>query len=159
MKLNLPYLYYYLTFAFGLLFLILVFIPKQELRKLFWFGILWGSGLDFIVEHLYHFVNLTRYQHAEPFNVGILPLWTILAWAPAVMLFIYFLPQRRERYIYWVYVIIWSSFICSVAVILKQIGLLVFINGGPWIWFIGSFVFLSLMSKYYQFLEATRPSL
>lgn len=159
MKLNFPYLYYYLTFAFGLLFLILVFIPKQELKKLFWFGILWGSALDFIVEHIYHFLNLTRYRHTEPFNIGALPLWTILAWAPAVMLFIYFLPQRKERYIYWTYIVIWSSFICSVAVILKQIELLTFINGGPWIWFIGSFVFLFLMSKYYRFLEATKPSL
>ncbi|TGE39678.1 hypothetical protein E4K67_01375 [Desulfosporosinus fructosivorans] len=159
MRLDLPYLYYYLIFTFGLLFLILAFIPKLEIKKLFWFGLLWGSGLDFLVEYIYHFVHLTKYQHMAPFNIGVLPLWTILAWTPAVMLFIYFLPQQRERYIYWIYVIMWSTFISFVAMILRQLDILVFINGGPWIWFIGSFIFLSLMTKHYRSLEASnRPS-
>lgn len=151
--LDLPYLYYYLIFAFGLLFLILAFIPKPEIQKLFWFGMLWGSGVDLIVENIYHFLHLTRYEHVKPFNIGVLSLWTVLAWTPAIMLFVYFLPQRKEKYLYWIYLILWSTAVSFVAVILKQLDILVFINGGPWIWFIGFFIFAYLITKHYRFLK------
>ncbi|HYH03010.1 MAG TPA: hypothetical protein VEC37_07920 [Bacillota bacterium] len=155
MQLNEPYLYYYLTFALIMLFFSLVFIPKRKIQKLFWFGMLWGSILDFIVEHIYVFFHLTKYQYMEPFNIGALPLWTVLAWTPAIMLFIYLFPQHKAAYLYWVYLTMWSTFITFVAVILNHLRLLIFINGGPWIWFVGGFIFLHLMSKYHQNLEAS----
>jgi len=157
--LNLPYLYYYLIFAFGLLFLVLAFIPKTGIQKLFWFGLVWGSGSDFIVEHIYCFVHLTKYQHMEPFNVGLLPLWTVLAWTPAIMLFVYTLPQRKEKYLTWIYILMWCIAVTCVAVILKQLDILVFVHGGPWIWFIGGFVFLNLQAKHYRYLQASSKNM
>ena len=154
MNLNLPYLYFYLVFALGLLFLLLVFMPKHDIRRLFWLGLLWGSGSSFIVEHIYHFVGLTKYKHVEPFNIGFLPLWTIAAWTPAIMLFIYFLPKRKEKYIYCLYLVMWSAFTSFVAVTFRNLGILVFLRGGPWIWFVGGFASYYLLSKFHRFLEA-----
>jgi hypothetical protein len=79
MKENLAYSVYYMSFAGIMLGLVLVFIPKAVIRRLFWFGMVWGSLVDVLVEHGYYFLGLTRYEHAEPFNIGVLSLWTILA--------------------------------------------------------------------------------
>lgn len=155
MNLNLPYLYYYLIFALGSLFLVLAFIPKPEIRKLFWFGLAWGSGTDLIFEHIYYFVHLFKYQHMEPFNVGLLPLWTVLAWTPVVMLFIYFLPQRKEKYLSWIYILVWSGAIACVAAIFQQLDILVFFYGGPWIWFILGLIFLYLETRHHRYLQAS----
>ena len=132
-NLNLPYLYYYLIFALTLLFLVLAFIPKREIQKLFWLGILWGASTDYIFEHIWVFVHIIKYQHMEPFNIGFLPLWTVLAWAPASMLYFYFLPKRKEAYYLWLYLFVWSGFCYSVATIFNHLDILVFIHGGPWI--------------------------
>lgn len=153
MNIALPYFYYLLGFALGILFLVMVFIPKGEIQRLFWLSALWGSGSNFIIEYIFVLAGLTQYEHIMPFNIGVLPLWTILAWALAVMLFIYFLPQRKEKYIRWMYILLWSTFTWFVAVIFRNLGILVFIKGGPWIWFITGLVMYPIIIKYYQFQE------
>lgn len=156
MNLQFPYLYYYLIFAFGVLALMVVFVPKAEIKKLFWFGLLWGSATDFVFEHIYHFIKLTMYQHMTPFNVGVLPIWTILAWTPTVVLFIYLMPNEKGRVHFWLYLLVWSAFTSFVAVILTQLDLLVFLKGGPWIWFVASLIFLYLASKHHLYLQSKR---
>ncbi|WP_075366905.1 hypothetical protein [Desulfosporosinus metallidurans] len=152
MNIDLPYFAYLLGFALGILFLMVVFIPRGEIQKLFWFSVLCGAGLNLSIEYIFVHIGLTRYEHIIPFNFGVLPIWTVLAWAPAVMLFIYFLPQRKETYIRWMYILLWSIFTWGVAVIFSNLGILVFIKGGPWIWFITGFVCYPFIIKYYRFL-------
>lgn len=48
------------------------------------------------------FIHLIKYQHMEPFNIGFLPLWTVLAWSPASMLYFHFLPKRKETWYAWI---------------------------------------------------------
>lgn len=112
-----------------------------------------GSGSNFLIEYIFVLVGLTRYEHIIPFNIGVLPIWTVLSWAPAIMLFLYFLPQSKETYIRWMYILMWSTFTWGVAVIFRNLGILVFIKGGPWIWFITGLVSYHLLIKYYRFLE------
>lgn len=149
----LPYFTYIFGFALGIFFLMVVFIPRGEIQRLFWLSALWGSGSNFTIEYVFVLTGLTRYEHIIPFNVGVLPIWTVLAWAPAVMLFIYFLPQQKEPYIRWMYILLWSTFTGGVAVIFKNLGILVFIKGGPWIWFVTGFLSYILLIKYYRYLK------
>lgn len=144
-----------MIFALTILFLVLLFIPKPEIQRLFWLSMLWGSGSDFIFEHIYYFFHITLYQHMEPFNIGFLPLWTVCAWTPANILYFYFLPKRKEAYVFWVNLVMWSGFCYVVATILKNLDLLVFIHGGPWLWFFISIPFYYFMAKHYRYLEAT----
>ena len=155
MKLNLPHLYYYVAFAVMLMFFLLTMVPKRVIHKLFWFGMLWGTVLDLIVEHIYHFLRFIRYQYMEPFNIGYVPLWTILAWTPAIVMFVHFFPQQKPAYIHWLYLATWSVFITFVAIILSQLKLLVFLKCGPWIWFFTSFLQLYLTIRHYRSLENT----
>ncbi|KUO75918.1 MAG: hypothetical protein APF81_01635 [Desulfosporosinus sp. BRH_c37] len=159
MNLNLPYLYYYLIFSCGLLALALLFIPRSQIQRLFWMGMLCGSGVDFGFEYIYSLLNLTRYQHIEPFNIGMLSIWTVLAWTPTVMLFIYFLPKRKEPYIQWLYLIIWTVATSFVGILLSQLGLMVFVKAGPWLWLIVGFIFYYLIAKFYRYLEDKRDNL
>jgi membrane protein YdbS with pleckstrin-like domain len=96
------------------------------------------------------------YQHMTPFNVGVLPIWTILAWTPTVVLFIYLMPNEKGRVHFWLYLLVWSAFTSFVAVILTQLDLLVFLKGGPWIWFVASLIFLYLASKHHLYLQSKR---
>ena len=159
MNLNLPYLFYYLSFAFGMLFFMLVFMSKLEIRKLFWLGMLYGSGISFTFEHIYHFVGFTRYHYIEPFNFGYLSILEVASWTPATLLFIHFLPQREEKYIHWLYFFTWSAFTGFIAVIFENLGILEFVRVGPWLWFFVGFVFYYVLAKIYSFLEANRKGL
>lgn len=154
MNIAVPTYDYPLMFAFGILLLTIIFIPRDEIRKLFWLSVLLGSGLDLANESGLTLLGITWYDHTAPFKIGLLPLWTILAWAPAVMLFIYFIPQRSEKYIQWLYIFIWSVFSWFVAIIFNNLEILVFLKGGPWIWFILGMIYYPLIIKYYQFLQA-----
>jgi hypothetical protein len=71
------------------------------------------------------------------------------------MLFIYFLPQRKEPYLYWLYVVWWSALSSFIAVTFRNLGIMVFTKGGPWIWFVGIMPFLYFMTKHHYYLEAT----
>lgn len=155
MMLNKSYSCCYLAFAVILMFFLLTMVPKHKIHKLFWFGMLWGTVLDLIVGHIFCFIRLIRYQYMEPFNIGYLPLWTILGWTPAIVMFIHFFPQPKPAYIHWVYLVTWSIFTTFVAIIFSQLKLLVFFKGGPWIWFFSSFIQLSLTIRHYRSVKNT----
>ncbi|WP_132017845.1 hypothetical protein [Hydrogenispora ethanolica] len=143
----------YILFAFIMLSFMLVFVPKREIKKLFWFGLLWGSTLDFIVETLFSVLHLIKYLNIEPFNLGVLPLWTVLSWTPTNIVFIYFLPEQKKRYIFWLYILMYSGLTAAVGTILVQLRLLVFIHWSVVHWFILAVIFYYLMAKHYQLLE------
>ena len=96
---KLPNSLYYLAFALTMLFFVLVFIPRKILQKIFWFSTLWGVGLDLILILLFKKLNLYHYVNDAPLDFCGSPILINLSWACAVMLFIYFLPARKERYI------------------------------------------------------------
>jgi hypothetical protein len=102
--LKLPNSLYYPAFALTMLFFVLVFVPRKEIKKIFWFSVLWGTGLDVLLVLLFKALNLYHYINADPFDFYGSPIFINLAWAAAVMLFLHFLPARKEKYILPVYI-------------------------------------------------------
>lgn len=143
----------YTLFALMMLFFLLIFVPRLAIKKLFWFGMFWGSTLDFLIETVFSLLNILRYEHIQPFNIGRLPVWTVLGWTPAAILFVYFLPQRKERYIFWLYIIMFSGLTACIGAVLSQLKLLVFINWSVIHWFVMGIAFYYLQARHYFYLE------
>lgn len=97
MNIALPYFYYIFGFALGVLLLVIIFIPKHEIQKLFWLSAIWGSGSNFIIEYIFVLAGLTRYEHITPFNIGFLPIWIVLDYKCWPNLFLDVLPQTISR--------------------------------------------------------------
>lgn len=104
---KLPNRLYYPAFALVMLFFVLVFIPRAKIQKFFWFSLLWGTGLDTALIWLFKSLNLYHYVNAEPFEFYGSPFFINFSWATAVMLFLHFLPLRKEWYVLPIYL---SSF-------------------------------------------------
>ncbi len=119
---------YYPAFALVMLFFVLVFIPRAEIKRLFWFSVLWGTGLDFIVVLLMKILNIYRYSNASPFVFYGSPIFLNLAWATAVLLFFYFLPVSKIKYILYVYIGIYAMLGVFIGAFLKEAGLLIEIH-------------------------------
>ncbi len=143
---------YYIIFSALMFFFMLVFIPRQMIRKLFWFGMLWGSTFDFLLESAFCFFHILRYEHIQPFNVGYLSIWTVLAWTPTNMMLIYFLPESPKKYVFWVYILMYSGLTALIGIVLVNLGLLVFVHWNAVCWFVFGVVYYYLMVKHYRSL-------
>lgn len=122
---NLSNSLYYPAFSLTMLFFVLVFIPQQEIKKIFWFSVLWGTGLDTVIILLCKLLNLYHYVNSAPFDFYGSPILLNLAWATAVMLFLHFLPERKEKYILPVYISIYAALGVFIGSFFKNTGLLV----------------------------------
>ena len=116
---------YYPAFALTMLFFILVFIPRQKIQKVFWFSLLWGSGVDIILIWFFKLLNLYHYVKSDPFSFYGSPIFINLAWTAAVMLFIHFLPARKEKYVFPIYLAGFAMTGVFIGVFLKNAGLIV----------------------------------
>jgi hypothetical protein len=132
---------------------VLVFIPKKELRKIFWFSVLWGVGLDLIVILLSRIFNLYHYVNFDPFNFYGSPIFVNLSWAPAVMLFIHFLPARNEKYVLPLYLSIYAMLGTFIGVFLTKAGLLVEVHWNELLRFPLVYACFYACHKHYQYLK------
>jgi hypothetical protein len=136
-----------------MLFFVLVFIPRKELAKTFWFSLLWGSGLSLILILLFKTLNLYHYVKADPFDFYGSPIFINLAWATAVMLFIHFLPVRKERYVLPLYLSMYAVLGVFIGTFLTKAGLIVEAHWNELLRF--PVVYLSFYAclKHYQYLK------
>lgn len=132
---------------------VLVFIPRKEIKKVFWFSLLWGSGVDLCLILLFKILNLYHYVKADPFDFYGSPIFINLAWAAAVLLFIYFLPARKEKYVLPLYISMYAVLGVFIGVFLNKAGLIVEIHWNEllrypviYLWFYGCY-------KHYQSLK------
>ena len=108
-----------------MLLFVLVFVPQKEIKKIFWFSVLWGTGLDLTVILLCKYLNLYHYVNSAPFDFYGSPILLNLAWATAVMLFLHFLPDRKEKYILPVYISLYAGLGVFIGTFFENAGLLV----------------------------------
>jgi hypothetical protein len=94
----------YIVFAALIFIMLVILVPRERIKKLFWFSLIWGPVVDVLLVWIFEALKLYRYQYLKPFDFLGAPIWNALAWAPAIILFIHFLPQRKERYIIPVYI-------------------------------------------------------
>lgn len=94
----------YIIFAVLMFLMMVVLVPRKRIKQLFWFSLLWGPTVDVVLVLIFSAVQLYQYQYLKPFEFLGAPIWNALAWTPAIILFIHFLPERKERYVIPVYI-------------------------------------------------------
>lgn len=138
--------YYPLFFGFMWIF-ILVLIPKDKLKGLFFYGLVWGFLAAYPFIWIFaEWLHLFEYFHAEPFKVFGVNLLLAGAWIPAIMLFLYYLPSDHSRYARPLYFLIFALASASIDGFFHSVGLLKYYFWSPWfryiislIWFWGAY--------------------
>lgn len=150
-----PLVLYYIAFPLGLLILMVVFLDRRQIRSLFWFGLIWGSLLTTLLLFIFDDVfNLVKYQHARPFTIFGLPLLFDLAWTPAIIMFVHFLPDRKIRYAFYTYILLFCILNASNDEVFHQIGLLKYVHWSPIVRFLISLPYFYWVAIHYLNLKA-----
>jgi hypothetical protein len=113
----------YIIFAALVFIFQSVFVPREQIRKLFWFSLLWGPTVDVLLVLIIKVLNLYQYTYLKPFDFLGTPILNSLAWSPAIILFIHFLPEQKERYIVPVYIGLFSMVGVFVGAYYTELGL------------------------------------
>lgn len=144
---------YYPALAFLLWALVLSFIPKEQIHRLFWLSFLWGylgsKAFAVIIGNLLH---LYRWKHAMPFEFLGAPHWLVLGWAFSLMLYFYFLPKTKEWYAFPAYLFAFSLASAALDRIFNQAGLLEYIHWNPFYRFLLAFAWFYGAAKHYRYL-------
>jgi len=150
-----PLILYYIAFPLGLLTLMVVFLNRKQIRSLFWFGMIWGSLLTTLLIFIFDDVlNLVKYQHAGPFTIFGLPLLFDLAWTPAIIMFVHFLPDKEMKYAFYTYIVLFCLLNASNDEIFHQVGLLKYIHWSPIIRFLISLPYFYWVAIHYLNLRS-----
>lgn len=108
-----PVRYYYPVFALLMFTLMLLLVPRKVIRRLLWFGMIWGAAVDLTLILIFSvWLKLYRYEQTFPFDFYGVPIWINLAWAAAVIMFLYFLPEGKLKVPFYLYLTAFSM--CSV---------------------------------------------
>ena len=130
--LGVPIEYYYPVFSGFMLFLTLVFVPRNQFKSLFWLGLIWGFLGSMIVGTIFgQIFKMFRWEYAMPFLFFGHPTWINLAWLLAIILYLYYLPTQKEWYFLAVYVIGFAVASATLDTIFHQIGLFHYLHWSP----------------------------
>lgn len=150
-----PLILYYFAFPIILLGLTIIFLNRKTIKSLFWFGLIWGSGLTtiiiFIADNLLNFV---KYRHADPFTFFHLPVFFNFGWTPAVMLFLHFLPDKKTGYGYYAYIVMFSIISAINDDLFHQVGLLEYIHWNAFIRFLISLPYFYFLAVHFLHLSS-----
>lgn len=139
------------TFAFFLLVLLLTFVPKEKYKELFWFGLIWGYlGSTVLVFFFSTVFKLFHYERVMPTITFGGPLWLTFAWIPTIMLYLHYLPTRKEWYVFPLYLVAFSVAGTEVERIFNRCGYLVYSHWSPVYRFFLSLVWFYLVALHYR---------
>lgn len=118
---------YYPIFGIITILGALLLIPKNQFKKYFIYGLIFGGLGDAIIATLYTTLGLIKYKEMGPFNImNIFSLWTPVTWAFAYTIFFYFLPVRKVFLV--PYVLIFSFLNFSVGLVMQNFGMFEYIG-------------------------------
>lgn len=150
-----PLILHYFAFPLILLTLMVIFLNRKEIRALFWFGLIWGSLLTTIIIFMISGVfNLVEYRHVYPFSILKLPLLFDLAWTPAIIMFVHFLPAKKTGYAYYTYLLVFAFINSANDEVFHQIGLLEYIHWSPVYRFLISLPYFYWVAVHYADLKS-----
>lgn len=127
MVLNIPIKFIPFIYA-GIFSIILVnVVPKQEIRRLFIYGLLFGGVFDIVVVEIGNLIGEFRYINYGPFGLMGLHIMAPVSWTLYFIIFFYFLPKKKlYLYLYVTMGIIYSIFFCQV---ITKLGVLTLAHG------------------------------
>lgn len=120
MSLPLPFIYIMYTLPLGILALAL--IPRSEIRRLSFWGILYGAIIDFcLIIVVTHLLGAGGYKNYYPFGFMGIPFFPLLSWVCYFILYLYFLPKKKP----WVtiYTIAASAYSTIFSNVLQNLGI------------------------------------
>lgn len=117
---SLPLIYVIYTLALGILAFAVV--PRSEIRRLSFWGIIYGAIADFtIIILVTHVLKGGGYKNYYPFGFMGIPFFPLLAWVFYFILYLYFLPQKRPWNI--IYTIAAAGYSVIFSNILQNLGI------------------------------------
>ena len=152
-----PVEYFYPFFAVFMLILTVVFVPREYYRQFFWPSMVWGFSLEIIFVSLSRLLGMFRYVKSGPFVFMGTPIWIALAWLLSLMLFFYFLPNRRVWYVFPVYILMFSFGSAMLGTVFSNAGLLIYQNWTPFYRFLVAIPWWYGAAKHYKALSAYDP--
>lgn len=89
-------------------------VPRQEIRRLAIYGILFGGLFDVVVVEAGNLLGEFRYINYEPFGLMDLHFMAPISWSIFYILYFYFLPDRNSYiYLYTLMGIFYSTLFCQ----------------------------------------------
>lgn len=90
-----PIYYFHLIKLLIFLTLLVIVVPRAEIRRLAVYGIIFGSAYDVIGLTIGHWANLFRWTNFGPFGYNYLPLDSPIAWCAFYIIYFYLLPKQK----------------------------------------------------------------
>ncbi|AET67778.1 hypothetical protein Desor_2174 [Desulfosporosinus orientis DSM 765] len=90
-----PICYYHLIKLIIFLLLLILIVPKAEIRRLAVYGIIFGSAYDVIGLTIGYFTNIFRWINFEPFGYNYLPIDSPVSWCAFYIMYFYLLPKQK----------------------------------------------------------------
>lgn len=90
-----PINYLFLIKLVIFLLLLILIVPRAEIRRLAVYGIIFGSAYDVIGLTIGHFTNTFRWINFDPFGYNYLPLDSPVSWCAFYIMYFYLLPKQK----------------------------------------------------------------
>lgn len=114
----------YLIWASSLALISFILVDRERYRKLFIYGLIGGFLAASIVIGLMRATGGFHYRFMGPLHYKGIPILIPVAWIPAFVLFLHFLP-RLNSWEYWLYLIAWVAMSAMIEESLELVGLFV----------------------------------
>jgi len=93
------FIYVIYTTVLGLI--LIAVVPREQIRRLSFWGIALGAGADFaLLLVLGKLLGVVEYLNFGPFGFMGIPFFPLLAWSVFFIMFLYFLPPKKFVYFY-----------------------------------------------------------
>lgn len=106
----------FIPFIYVSIFLaiLVLVVPKSEIRRLSIYGIIFGAVFDVILVTIANLIGAFRYINYEPYGLFGIHFFAPISWAIFFILYFYFLPNYRPYlYIYVVSAIFYGMLFCQ----------------------------------------------
>ncbi len=113
------------TFVFALILVLVV--PKREIRRLSIYGIIFGAGFDVVLISFTNLISEFRYINYEQFGLFGIHFFAPISWAIFFIIYFYLLPNKKSYiYIYEIAAIFYSMMFCQM---ITKLGVLQLAHG------------------------------
>jgi hypothetical protein len=161
-----PVDWYYPLCALLFWILALALIPKEKMKPLFWYGLIWGFLAGCMFAWIFGiWLKLLDYNVAEPFKPFGVCIWLAFGWVPAIMIFLNHLPPKKLWYALPLYILIFALASASLEDVFHLAGLLKYRFWNPFfrfivalIWFWGAQAHYNMTKEVFRGDGITRES-
>ncbi len=152
LNIQFPYDLHYFGFGLMMFLFMVILVPREGIRRLFGISFVWGYLGSFIfIVTFSGLLNLFKWQET-PFTFIGSPVILNLAWAPAILIYLYFMP--KTKHLFWLYVLTFSLVSAGLDAVFNQLGTLQYNFWGPPARFVVAVAWLLGATFHFNYLDA-----